>query len=858
MTNERLTAALDKAGVRKISTDLWGIFFEDISHSADGGLASELVQNGAFEYNRADSRDWSSYTAWRKIVPEGSFAAFGVGVDDPVANENPRYAVVEVRDAPASLENVGFDGMVFRAGETYRCSLWARTRGGTDAMPIDIALIGDWGETLARSRVTAETRQWCQLAVDLTVAADGTASYDAADDDGETRGGTDGIARESYACASAADDSAQDAPSGKPNAPDDPANPANPAAPAYSSNLTNPVNPVGPANPPTVARQGMLRFTFTQPGELDLDFISLEPAATTQGLTAHMRPDLVQALAELKPRFMRFPGGCITHGLGMENMYHWDRTIGAVEHRPHNFNTWGYHQSFRIGYYEYLCLCEAIGAKPLPVLPAAVSCQNTSQGPVPIAERDMPTYIDEVLALVEFCNGDADTPWGARRAELGHPEPFGLEYLGIGNEDLIDPVFKDRFQRIFDAVKAAYPEIVVVGTVGPAPEGQDYELGWAYAREAGIPVVDEHSYQSPSWWFHNLHHYDDADRGGPKVYLGEYGSWGTQLINGLSEAAFMSHMELNGDVVSMASYAPLFAKNGHESWNPDLIYFDNERVYRTISYWVQRMFATTTCDVAYPVALDGPATLTRELPENIGLRILGGAHADIRDLSIETADGETIALPDVHYLGNGPVDTTLAASGESYTLRARVTYWEGMWGVQFAMGDVNGPNHNIVSLGRGHSVQVVRDGSGYALAGTEVSMDAVRPGTTWDVRVEVADRGARMRLFIDGELIADGREDPAEPRRTVTVAQDTAAGMTYVRVVNAMPESVQVDLTQVCDGLGLAPERRAHAKAVVLAGDDEYAGRVGQEAPYAPQSVRIDLAGGTYEAPAWSFTVITL
>lgn len=295
-----------------------------------------------------------------------------------------------------------------------------------------------------------------------------------------------------------------------------------------------------------VANEGTLRLTFTAEGTVDLDFVTLEPRTTYNGLK-HFRPDLVKALADLHPRFMRFPGGCITHGLGMGNMYHWDRTIGDVEHRPHNFNLWGYHQSFRIGYYEYLCLCETIGAKPLPVLPAAVSCQNTSQGPVPIAQKDMPAYIDEVLHLVEFCNGDAaTTEWGAKRAAMGHPEPFNLEYLGIGNEDLIDDVFKNRFQQIFDAVKAAYPDIVVVGTVGPAPSGPDYEAGWQYAREAGIPIVDEHSYQSSSWWFHNLDHYDATDREGPKVYLGEYGSWNTQLINGLSEASFMGRMELNG------------------------------------------------------------------------------------------------------------------------------------------------------------------------------------------------------------------------------------------------------------------------------------------------------------------------
>lgn len=205
---------------------------------------------------------------------------------------------------------------------------------------------------------------------------------------------------------------------------------------------------------------------------------------------------------------------------------------------------------------------------------------------------------------------------GCKRAAMGHPEPFGLEYLGIGNEDLIDDVFKNRFQQIFDAVKAAYPDIVVVGTVGPAPSGQDYEEGWKYAREAGLPIVDEHSYQSSSWWFHNLDHYDHTDRKGPKVYLGEYGSWNTQLINGLSEAAFMGRMELNGDVVAMASYAPLFAKNGHHSWNPDLIYFDNERAYHPYSYWVQQMYATTTADTAWP----SPSKAVHAAPHPAGHR----------------------------------------------------------------------------------------------------------------------------------------------------------------------------------------------------------------------------------------------
>ena len=782
---DKLTATLDKAGVRAISTDLWGIFFEDISYSGDGGLNADLVQNGAFEYNRADSIDWSNYSFWRKIVPEGSFAAFGIHDNDPVATENPHYATVEVEHAPAALDNTGWDGMVFRAGETYDFTAWMRVRSES-AMPVTVSLRGDDGSIIAENTITVSASAWTTYQASLTVPEHGDAGS-------------------------------------------------------------------------SVATQGTLRLAFAGEGVIDLDFVTLEPRTTYRGLK-HFRPDLVEALADLKPRFMRFPGGCITHGLGMDNMYHWDRTIGPVEHRPHNFNLWGYHQSFRIGYYEYLCLCETIGAKPLPVLPAGVSCQNTSQGPVPVAQEDMPAYIDEVLHLIEFCNGSTATEWGAKRAAMGHPEPFGLEYLGIGNEDLIDDVFKNRFQQIFDAVKAAHPEITVVGTVGPAPSGQDYEQGWAYAREAGIPIVDEHSYQSSSWWFHNLDHYDHTDRKGPKVYLGEYGSWDTQLINGLSEAAFMGRMELNGDVVHMASYAPLFAKNGHTSWNPDLIYFDNENVYRPYSYWVQQMYATTTADTAWPVSLDGPTTLRRDLPNTVSLKIDGGAHADFADFSLETADGTHIDLPDVSYQGNGPVSLPVpeGLAADSYTIRAKVTYYEGMWGVRIASGDVNGKNYNGTSLGRGFSVQVVREGTGYALAGTETSMDAVRPGTTWDVRIEIGNRGEQMRLYIDGALVADGHETPDEPRRTVTVSRDSTAGVTYLRVVNALPESVDVDLAQVLAALNVPEPAKAVVEATVLTGNDPYAGIRGEESPTCPTSHEVNLADGTYTAPAWSFTTLAV
>ena len=785
---DKLTATLDKAGVRNISTDLWGIFFEDISYSGDGGLNADLVQNGAFEYSRADNVDWSNYSFWRKIVPEGSFAAFCVRDGDPVAIENPHYASIEIEHAPAALDNTGWDGMVFRAGETYDFSAWLRLQSGV-AVPLTVSLRNDDGDSIAETTIDIEHAAWTKCEASLTVSAN-----------------SDGTGAE-------------------------------------------------PGS--VVARQGALRLSFGAEGVVDLDFVTLEPRTTYRGLK-HFRPDLVKALADLHPRFMRFPGGCITHGLGMDNMYHWDRTIGPVEHRPHNFNLWGYHQSFRIGYYEYLCLCETIGAKPLPVLPAAVSCQNTSQGPVPVAQEDMPAYIDEVLHLIEFCNGDAETTeWGAKRAAMGHPEPFALEYLGIGNEDLIDDVFKNRFQQIFDAVKAVYPDIVVVGTVGTAPSGPDYEAGWQYAREAGIPIVDGHSYQSSSWWFHNLDHYDHIERKGPKVYLGEYGSWGTQLINGLSEAAFMGRMELNGDVVAMASYAPLFAKNGHHSWDPDLIYFDNERTYLPYSYWVQQMYAATTADTAWPVGVEGATTFCRNLPDGIRLRVEGGARADLNDLVVTTASGARVELGDVQYRGSA-MDLPVDLHADSYCIDATVVYYEGKWGIQFVSGDIDGKNHNVTSLGRGHEVKVVRDGTAYALGGTEWSMNDVQPGTTWRMHVEIADRGQSMKLYIDGTLVAEGTETKDEPRRTITVSRSGERGETYVRVVNAMAEPAEVDISRILAALDVSSESAAGATATILTGEDPYAGRVGEESPTSPVKTVVDLTGGGYAAPAWSFSTIVI
>jgi alpha-L-arabinofuranosidase len=284
-------------------------------------------------------------------------------------------------------------------------------------------------------------------------------------------------------------------------------------------------------------------------------------------------------------------------------MYRWKKTIGPVEQRVEQRNLWGYHQTGGLGYYEYFQFCEDIGAKPLPVLPAAVSCQNSGgtwriggagQQAMPMAE--MAEYIQEVLDLIEWANGPATSPWGAKRAEAGHPLPFNLQYIGIGNEDKITPEFKERFKMIFTAVKARHPEITLIGTSGPFPDGEDFTNGWEYASLLSVPVVDEHYYKEPRWMMDNLKRYDAYDRKKSKVYLGEYASWGNKLQNAIAEAAYMIGLERNGDVVSMASYAPLFAKKDHTQWKTDMIFFDNRSLVLTPNYFVQKMFSVNQGD----------------------------------------------------------------------------------------------------------------------------------------------------------------------------------------------------------------------------------------------------------------------
>ena len=366
--------------------------------------------------------------------------------------------------------------------------------------------------------------------------------------------------------------------------------------------------------PQADADDAVLVLSPQKQGKYVLDMISLFPQHTFKGRKNGLRADLAQTLADLHPRFVRFPGGCVAHGNGIDNIYRWKNSIGPLETRKPMRNLWGYHQTMGLGYYEYFQFCEDIGAEPLPVLAAGVPCQNSAcipgkllsggqQGGIPMEEMD--EYVQDILDLIAYANGDPkQNKWAKMRAEAGHPKPFNLKYIGIGNEDLITDVFEERFTMIYKAIKAQHPEITVIGTVGPFYEGTDYEEGWKLATRLNVPMVDEHYYNTPGWFINNQDYYDRYDRSKSKVYLGEYAAHlpgrPNNIETALAEALYLTAVERNGDVVSMTSYAPLLAKEGHTQWNPDLIYFNNKEVKPTVGYYTQQLFGQNSGDTYIP------------------------------------------------------------------------------------------------------------------------------------------------------------------------------------------------------------------------------------------------------------------
>ncbi|RAV99139.1 alpha-L-arabinofuranosidase [Pseudochryseolinea flava] len=350
------------------------------------------------------------------------------------------------------------------------------------------------------------------------------------------------------------------------------------------------------------------KIWFEGKGIVEADMISLFPNDTWKGRPEGLRQDLVQLLADMKPGFLRFPGGCIVEGRELVTRYQWKKTVGKIEDRELIVNRWNsefkhrstpdYYQTFGLGFFEYFQLSEDIGASPLPILNCGMACQFNTGEVVPLEELD--PYLQDALDLIEFANGDVNTTWGKLRSDLGHPAPFNLKFLGIGNEQW-GPQYIERYKVFAKAIKAKYPEIKLVTSVGPSPDGELFDYLNPTLRELKADILDEHYYKNPEWFQQNASRYDNYDRKGPKIFAGEYAAQSAGIASpenknswkcALSEAAFMTGLERNADVVYMASYAPLFAHAEGWQWTPDLIWFNNLEAYGTANYYVQKLFAS--------------------------------------------------------------------------------------------------------------------------------------------------------------------------------------------------------------------------------------------------------------------------
>ena len=520
-----------------VQPTMYGIFFEDINYAADGGLYAEMVKNRSFEFPQ-------HLMGWR------AYGKVDIKNDGPF-ERNPHYVRLGYSghsDKFTGLENEGFFGIAVKEGATYRFSVWARCpEGGKSTLEVSFVKNNTMEEDqrFVRTKINIEGKEWKK----------------------------------------------------------------------YTAEIKS----------PRTEPKGALRIFLRKNGKdpittTDVEHISLFPTDTWKGRENGMRKDLAQALFDMHPGVFRFPGGCIVEGTQLPDRYQWKNTVGPVENRPLNENRWhytfdyrfypDYFQSYGLGFFEFFQLCEDFGSEPLPVISCGLTCQFQNPDPtkpgVHAGLDELEPYIQDALDLVEFANGPVDSKWGKVRADMGHPEPFNLKYLGVGNEqwDYDDahggygPVFTARLKKFSDALRAKYPDLKLIGTTGPNSEGWDFDLLQPRMKELKVDLYDEHYYRNEKWFLSHGLRYDSYDRKGPKIFAGEYACHGSNkhkwnhFYTSLLEAAHMTGIERNADIVHMATYAPLFAHVEGWQWRPDAIWFDNLRMFKSVSYYVQQLYAT--------------------------------------------------------------------------------------------------------------------------------------------------------------------------------------------------------------------------------------------------------------------------
>ena len=510
-----------------VSPTMYGLFFEDINFAADGGLYGELVKNRSFEFAQP-------YMGWRV------FGNVELRADGPF-ERCPHYVVLNNpghRERRTGLENEGYFGIGVEKGKEYRFSVWAKAPKGNSQLRVQLINVStmDEHQEFVQQKLDITSSEWKKY--ELVIKS------------------------------------------------------------------------------PRTEPKAQLRIFLSSGNPACLEHISLFPVDTYKGRKNGLRKDLAQALEDIHPGVFRFPGGCIVEGTTLDTRYQWKNTIGPVENRPTNRNRWedtfdyryfaDYYQSYGLGFFEFFQLCEDIGAEPLPVLSVGLACQFQNGLDAHAQMDQLQPFIDDCLDLIEFANGPADSEWGKKRVEMGHPEPFNMKYIGVGNEQWDTPYF-ERLKPFVEAIRAKYPDIKIIGTSGPDSEGKMFEKGWEAMRAQKADLVDEHFYRPEAWFLATPEakerygncgamRYDSYSRKGPKVFAGEYACHGrgkkwNHFETSLYEAAFMTGLERNADVVEMATYAPLFAHVEGWQWRPDMIWYDNLKMFKSVSYYVQQLYA---------------------------------------------------------------------------------------------------------------------------------------------------------------------------------------------------------------------------------------------------------------------------
>lgn len=805
-----VTIRADRPG-HAIPKTLYGIFFEDINYAADGGVYPELVANRGFDWRTREPEGWSR--EWRGEAMGRVSLQGGY----PVNPNTFQYLRVECY-APgegAGVANSGFGGIAVRQGEKYDLSLYARPHAGY-AGGLTVRLEDAEKKPLASYRIEKGT--WKNKPSESAL---GTARVNL--DQREP-----------------------------------------PEWLKYETVLT----------PSETVTNAQLVMLLDAAGTVDLDLVSLFPKNTYKNRKNGMRADLMRLLKEMKPATLRFPGGCVVEGYDFETLYHWKRTVGPLERRAVNYNRWGYWQSHGLGYFEYFQMAEDIGAEPLPILAAGMTCQfRKPLECIPLGSLD--GVIQDALDLIEFANGAPDTPWGKVRADMGHPAPFNLKYVGIGNENW-DNVFLDRYAVIAKAVKAKHPEITIISSAGAAPEGPMFELAWKRLPELKAELVDEHYYKPPEWFLSQANRYDGYDRSGPKVYVGEYACHTrdrkNNLLAALCEAAAMTGFERNSDVVRMAAYAPLFNKIGSTQWNVDLIWFDNVKAFVTPSYHVQKLFMTHLPDTLLPVEASANQT---PLPPTgtIGLHTWLTA-AEFKEIRV-TRGSETLYALDPKAGTKGwskakegawsVKDGALRQADESvqetvtsfiagspwrdYTLELKARKLSGKEGFIIRMRDQRDKAVHLNLGGWGNKEHgIERNGQNPVIR----KPGSIETGRWYAVKIQLD--GERVRVWLDGEPLFDQTIPNGMMARAYLVAgQDKSAGEVVVKAVNphAEPQSVTLNLA----GAKVTAQK---ARRITLAGLPDDVNTMEEPSKVAPKEDTVEIAGAVSHVtlPAHSVTVL--